>query len=180
MVPRPICKTPHRMDLSSCFPLSLQVTNPRRHLGGQQSSTSKHLGCLSNKKHLGKSNATVCLINKNNSISLHKILERTSPCIATLCYVLPKHLKPRKAYFLEYRDRLFEPHVRKSHSCFSYLGSHGRVGLLQQVPEFLPLFRAAGVIKLFTLAFPHGLRLPPQFFVHLLLLLMIPGLATRL
>ena len=134
----------------------------------------------SNKKHLGKSNATVCLINKNNSISLHKILERTSPCIATLCYVLPKHLKPRKAYFLEYRDRLFEPHVRKSHSCFSYLGSHGRVGLLQQVPEFLPLLRAAGVIKLFTLAFPHGLRLPPQFFVHLLLLLMIPGLAARL
>ena len=45
MVPRPICKTPHRMDLSSCSPLSLQVTNPRRHLGGQQSSTSKHLGC---------------------------------------------------------------------------------------------------------------------------------------
>jgi len=34
-----------RMDLSSCSPLSLQVTNPRRHLGGQQSSTSKHLGC---------------------------------------------------------------------------------------------------------------------------------------
>ena len=84
----------------------------------------------SNKKHLRKSNATVCLINKNNSISLHKILERTSPCIDTLCYVLPKHLKPRKAYFLEYRDRLFEPCVRKSHSCFSYLGSHGRVGLL--------------------------------------------------
>lgn len=134
----------------------------------------------SNKKHLGKSNAIVCLINKTNSISVHKILERTSPCIATLCYVLPKHLQPRKAHFLEYRDRLFEARVRKSHSCFAYLGGHGRVGLLQQVPEFLPFLRTAGVIKLFALAFPHGLRLPPQFFVHLLLLLMIPGLAARL
>lgn len=34
MVPRPICKIPHRMDLRSCFPLSFQVTNPRRCLGG--------------------------------------------------------------------------------------------------------------------------------------------------
>lgn len=38
---------------------------------------------LPSNKHLGKSNAIVCLINKTNSISVHKILERASPCIAT-------------------------------------------------------------------------------------------------
>lgn len=93
--------------------------------------------------------------------------------------LLPKHLKRRKPRSLEYRYHLFGRRTGKQATlCFSYLCSHGRVGLLQQVPQFLPLFRAARVIKLFSLPLAHGLRLPPQLFVHLLLLLMIPGLAT--
>lgn len=63
----------------------------------------------------------------------------------------------------------------------SYLGSHRGAGLLQEIPQFLPLLWAAGVIKLsLSLPLPHCLGLPPQLLVHLLFLLVVSGLAARL
>lgn len=74
----------------------------------------------------------------------------------------------------------FSDHVQANHAPFSYLCSHRGVRLLQQVPQLLPFLGAASVIEFFPLSLSHGLRLSPQFFVHLLFLLMVPGLAARL
>ena len=63
----------------------------------------------------------------------------------------------------------------------AYLGRHRGAGLLQQVPQLLPLVRAAGVVELdLALALPQRLRLPPQLLVHLLLLLVVARLAAGL
>ncbi|TNN42629.1 hypothetical protein EYF80_047184 [Liparis tanakae] len=55
-----------------------------------------------------------------------------------------------------------------------------RAGLLQQVPELLPLVGAAAVLLLLAVLLPQRVRLPPQLLVHLLLLLVVARLAARL
>lgn len=59
-----------------------------------------------------------------------------------------------------------------------YLSSKGRAWLLQQVPEFLPFVGATGGGELLTFPLSHVLSLSLQFLVHLLLFLVVPGLAA--
>lgn len=62
-----------------------------------------------------------------------------------------------------------------------YLGSHRGAGLLQEIPQLLPLVWAAGVVELsLSLPLPHRLCLPPQFLIHLLFFLVVAGLAAGL
>lgn len=68
----------------------------------------------------------------------------------------------------------------KTVSFWRYLGRYRRIGLLQKVPEFFPLLCAAGVIKLLAFPLPHGLCLPLELLVHLLLFLVVPRLAAGL
>lgn len=63
----------------------------------------------------------------------------------------------------------------------SYLSSDRGVRLLQQIPQFLPLLRTAGVVKLpLSVPLAQCLCFPPQLLVHLLLFLVIARLAARL
>lgn len=80
-------------------------------------------------------------------------------------------------------SRKYETQAVQSHFpvSASYLGSHGGARLLQEIPQFPPLVRAAGVIELsLSLPLPHGLFLPPQLLVHLLFLLVVARLAAGL
>lgn len=62
-----------------------------------------------------------------------------------------------------------------------YLGSYRWAGLLQEIPQFPPLVRAAGVIKLsLSLPLPQSLCLPPQLLVHLFFFLVVTSLAAGL
>lgn len=62
----------------------------------------------------------------------------------------------------------------------SYLGRYGGVGLLQEIPELFPFVSTASVIKFLPFPFPQGLGFSLQLLVHLLLLLVVAGLAAGL
>lgn len=70
--------------------------------------------------------------------------------------------------------------VRKKCWVTHYLSSKWWAWLFQEVPEFLPLFGTTRGSKLLSFPLPHVLGLSFELFVHLLLFLVIPGLAAGL
>lgn len=172
-------RMPRSTGLCDCgsqdFSLHLQATTPR---GTPGKSGRHHLVqvCPYRQQYFRRTNILWHPTGKNDYICLHVMLGKGFSFICVASSVLLEQW--RKLYSVECESYTFSDYTDDPRPCFSYLCSHRWIRFLQQVPKFLPFLWAAGVIKLLSLSLAHSLCLPPQFFVHLLFLLMVSGLAA--